>query len=178
MSKKDEGIRGWDRRKGSDARWIWSNHVTFFRKTSHNIFPTCTSCWQKHKGFKAHAIHHTVEIGGLQWCSMFSRLLVNYNIYVSLSLPWKCLTSNSLLSYSKCCFKSLKPLAKVFYSFWLLDSPLAPARPLYRNCLPSKQITLWPYKVKRDTCVWGKWRCTLRGNITFWSRRESIHNLL
>lgn len=151
-------------------RFLGKHHTTFFS--------TCTSCWQKHKGFEAHAIHHTVEIGGLQSCTMFSRLLVNYNIYVSLSLPWKCPTSNSLLSYSKCCFKSLKPLAKAFYSFWLLGSPLAPARPLYNNCLPSKQITLWPYKVKHDTCVWGKWRCTLRGNITFWSRQESIHNLL
>lgn len=137
-SKEDEDIRRWDRRKGSDAWWIWSNQVTFLGKHHTTFFSTCTSCWQKHKGFRAHVIHPTVDTGGLQWCTMFSRLLVIYNIDVSLSLPWKCLTSNSLLSHSKCCFKSLKPLAKAFYSFWLLDSPLAPARPLYRN-LPSKQ---------------------------------------
>lgn len=79
----------------------------FFRKTSHNIFFLNLLVGDKHKSFKAQVIHYRADMRELVLGPLISNGVLCFlgswssdNVYVFLSLPWKCLTSNSLLSYS------------------------------------------------------------------------------
>lgn len=169
----------------------WNSHIRGWgcsdesRSTGPALLEPTAPAWKCRLLNSEQATESFLHILRLQRGNMFPRILSRRNLtswfelVFSCLCPWKQLqqfSANVQLGAASNLSESLSQHPLFILTpgspHWFWEGPW------FGSCLTTRQISLWSYKVKHDTCVWGKWRCALRRNIAFWSRQESIHNLL